>query len=75
MSTSGFASTVLDDTNKLSSSEPHAYCRIVKIGKNAKAHRADIFAIAQLSCYILRHYFSLNVCGGLLMSMRVTVLI
>jgi len=41
-----FASTaqqsVLDGTNWLSSFKPCAYCRIV--------HRADIFAIAQLSC-------------------------
>jgi len=35
---------VLDDTNGLSSFKPCAYCRIV--------HRADIFAIAQLSCCI-----------------------
>jgi len=34
--------TVLDGTNRLYSSEPRAYCRIV--------HHADIFAIAQLSC-------------------------
>jgi len=35
--------SVLDGTNGLSSSKPCAYCRIV--------HRADIFAIAQLSCF------------------------
>jgi len=34
--------SVLDGTNGLSSFKPCAYCRIV--------HRADIFAIAQLSC-------------------------
>ena len=36
---------VLDGTNGLSSFKPCAYCRIV--------HRADIFAIAQLSCFML----------------------
>ena len=35
--------SVLDGTNGLSSFKPCAYCRIV--------HRADIFAIAQLSCF------------------------
>jgi len=34
----------LDGTNGLSSFKPCAYCWIV--------HRADIFAIAQLSCYL-----------------------
>ena len=36
---------VLDGTNGLSSFKPCAYCQIV--------HRADIFAIAQLSCSLL----------------------
>jgi len=36
--------SVLDGTDGLSSSKPFAYCRIV--------HRADMFAIAQLSCNV-----------------------
>jgi len=37
--------SVLGGTNGLSSFKPCTYCRIV--------HRADIFAIAQLSCFVL----------------------
>ena len=37
---------VLDGTNGLSSSKPCVYCRTQIV------HRADIFAIAQLSCFL-----------------------